>query len=191
MILLTAPRRARNDEETVSALFQGRIAKPLRVRTLTALMAEVLEASREPGAGAAPSAAAPSAGTVGLRVLVADDSPVNRLLIKSMIQKLGYGAVSTAADGAEALRMVLDGTVDLVFMDVQMPELNGLEATQSIRSSTSLARQPVIIALTAGALPEDRERCEAAGMDDYLTKPVRFDELRAMLGLWGERATPA
>jgi CheY-like chemotaxis protein len=84
--------------------------------------------------------------------------------------------------------MVQDGGVDLVFMDVQMPELNGLEATQRIRASASLGMQPVIVALTAGVLAEDRERCEAAGMDDYLTKPVRFEELRAVLTAWSTRS---
>jgi signal transduction histidine kinase/CheY-like chemotaxis protein len=187
LILMSAPRRARPDDEAADALFHGRLMKPLRPRLLAALLAETLDTHAARASVDAASGAAPLSKVTGWRILVADDSPVNRLLIKSMLQKLGNAAVSTAADGAEAMRLVIDGGVDLVFMDVQMPEMNGLEATQRIRASQALAAQPVIIALTAGALPEDRERCEAAGMDDYLTKPVRFEELRAKLAAWSER----
>ncbi|MBW7932702.1 MAG: response regulator [Gemmatimonadaceae bacterium] len=191
IVLMSAPRRTRSNEEPAGDLIQGRLVKPVRVRPLAALLDEVLTTHATHSAGAVASAGAMDDGESALRILIADDSPVNRLLIKSMVQKLGYGAVSTAADGAEAVRMVLDGGTDLVFMDVQMPELNGLEATQRIRQASSLATQPVIIALTASALAEDRERCEVAGMDDYLTKPVRFEELRTMLGAWAERRVTA
>jgi len=174
-------------DEGDAELFRARLAKPPRLSQLVALLSEVLEAQGTTAGEAPTGDDVPAEGAPGLRILVADDSPVNRLLIRSMVRKLGYSAVATASDGAEAVRMVLDGAVDLVFMDVQMPEVNGLEATQRIRTAIGLAVQPVIVALTAGVLPEDRERCEAAGMDDYLTKPVRFEELRAMLATWAAR----
>ncbi len=187
MILMSSPRRLPGDDDSTHALFQGRLVKPLRARPLVALLDEVLEAHAAEVARPVAGVVADEAGTSALRILIADDSPVNRLLIKSMVQKLGYTNVGTASDGAEAVRIILDGGADLVLMDVQMPELNGLEATQRIRQEASLATQPVVIALTAGVLPEDRERCEAAGMNDYLTKPVRFDDLRAMLSTWSDR----
>ena len=185
LLLMTAPRRTAARDDGLGDLYQARLLKPLRVRQLVALLAETLDTwsaeAESPNVGLGAGRGAQSK-----RIVVADDSPVNRLLIKSMMQKLGYIAVSTAADGAEAVRMVLEGGCDIVLMDVQMPEMNGLEATQRIRGA-ALARQPVIIALTAGVLPEDRERCEAAGMDDYLTKPVRFEDLRTMLADWSAR----
>jgi signal transduction histidine kinase/DNA-binding response OmpR family regulator len=182
LILMTPSRRAGGVDDGASELFQAQLHKPPRLRMLSALLSEVLD-THAPAAVEA-GVQTPDANASALRILVADDSPVNRLLIKSMVRKLGYQTVLTAADGAEAVRMVLDGGTDLVFMDVQMPELNGLEATQRIRAAVMDGRRPTIIALTAGVLPEDRERCEAAGMDDYLTKPVRFEELRAMLATW-------
>lgn len=187
LILLVSAKRTDAGAASESALFQARLHKPPRVRQLVALLAEVLDTHANLVTETAPSDDGPDADGMGLRILVADDSPVNRLLIKSMVRKLGYGSVSTAADGAEAIAMVEDGTVDLVFMDVQMPEVNGLDATRAIRRSSKLSTQPVVVALTAGVLPEDRERCEAAGMDDYLTKPVRFEDLRAMLTTWTAR----
>jgi CheY-like chemotaxis protein len=103
-----------------------------------------------------------------------------------MLRKMGYVSLRTASDGVEAVEIVERGDVDLIFMDVNMPELDGLEATRRIRASTKLTTQPVIIALTAGALPEDRERCAAAGMDDYIIKPVRIEQMQAMLATWAQ-----
>ena len=186
LVLMTTPRRVRSvDEETLGGgRFAARLPKPVRTRQLAALLSEILESQTAPIVEPVSLGDAPAGESSGPRILVADDSPVNRLLIKSMMRKLGFGNVATAADGVEAVQSVSDGGVDIVFMDVQMPELNGLEATQRIRSEIPRGKQPVIIALTAGVLPEDRERCEAAGMDDYLTKPVRIEELKALLTGW-------
>ncbi|MEO5823780.1 MAG: response regulator, partial [Vicinamibacteraceae bacterium] len=110
-------------------------------------------------------------GTV-LSVLVAEDNPVNQRVATAMLKRRGH-QVTIADNGAEAVRLVAAQAFDAVFMDVQMPELDGLEATQAIRRSEAGTGQRLpIIAMTAHAMNGDRERCLAAGMDDYLTKPV-------------------
>ncbi len=96
-----------------------------------------------------------------------------------MIEKLGFRA-ELAHDGREALDMARSGKFDIIFMDMQMPEMDGLEATLAIRA-LGLERRPRIVALTANAFDEDRDRCLEAGMDDFLSKPFRVDDLRAKL----------
>jgi CheY-like chemotaxis protein len=114
-------------------------------------------------------------------VLVAEDNPVNQRVVVGLLAKLGCEAI-VVADGARAVASSQGGRFDVILMDCQMPELDGFEATRRIR-----AEQPghvPIIALTAGALDGDRERCLVAGMDDYLAKPVRLEELAAALSKW-------
>ncbi|GAA2574415.1 hypothetical protein GCM10010435_57330 [Winogradskya consettensis] len=114
----------------------------------------------------------------GGRVLLAEDNDVNRTVFKRMIQLLGVEC-DTAADGAEAAEKVLGGTAyDVVLMDLQMPRMDGLEATRQIRGAGSLTP---ILALTATALQGDKERCLAAGMDGHLSKPITLPDLRAAL----------
>jgi CheY-like chemotaxis protein/HPt (histidine-containing phosphotransfer) domain-containing protein len=127
--------------------------------------------------GPAPAAAPPRP----LRVLLAEDNAVNQAVAAGLLRKHGH-AVTTAADGREALAAWERGAFDVILMDVQMPDLDGLEATALLRQreATHGGRVPVV-ALTAYALMGDRERCVAAGMDDYLAKPVREEELLAVL----------
>ncbi|MBI5440171.1 MAG: response regulator [Deltaproteobacteria bacterium] len=115
-----------------------------------------------------------------LRVLVVEDNAVNLLVIEELLKRKGI-RVSSAANGKEALRAVDAAPFDLIFMDVQMPEMDGLEATRALRERGS--RTP-IIGLTAHAMREDRERCLQAGMDDYLPKPVECDVLFRKLDEW-------
>jgi CheY-like chemotaxis protein len=105
---------------------------------------------------------------------------VNRKVALSFLKRLGYQADS-ADNGADLLERLRGSVYDVVFMDVQMPEMDGLEATRRIRRELPAARQPRIVAMTAAAFPEDRARCLDAGMDDYVAKPVGMDELSASL----------
>jgi PAS domain S-box-containing protein len=124
----------------------------------------------------------PRQGRRRLRVLVAEDNAINQLLMRRLIEKVGHD-VLVAGDGREAVAMLEAQPFDVVFMDVQMPELDGMAATAEIRrreAITGAVRLPVI-ALTAAAMKGDRERCLDSGMDGYLTKPVNIRELAALL----------
>jgi signal transduction histidine kinase/CheY-like chemotaxis protein len=116
------------------------------------------------------------------RVLLVEDNPVNQLVAKGMLGKLGCEVI-VAAHGAEALDQLEQSDFDLVLMDCNMPVMDGYEASRQIRRSGRWPQLP-IVALTANAMSEERERCRAAGMSDYLAKPFRREELAALLDLW-------
>jgi CheY-like chemotaxis protein len=139
--------------------------------------------------GTAPAAEAPGppgqpgrqlAGRFPLRILVAEDNPVNQQLAVLLLKKIGYRA-DVAANGLEVLEALGRETYDVVIMDVQMPEMDGLEATRQIHQRWPEARRPHVIAATANVMQEEREACLAAGMDAYLSKPIDKDELAAAL----------
>lgn len=116
------------------------------------------------------------------RILLVEDNPVNQLVAKGMLAKLGC-EVSVAAHGADALEQLEQSPFDLVLMDCNMPVMDGYEASRRIRQSGRWPDLP-IVALTANAMPEERERCRAAGMSDYLAKPFRREELLALIDHW-------
>jgi CheY-like chemotaxis protein len=117
------------------------------------------------------------------RLLLAEDNPVNQLLARGILKSLGY-SVDVADDGTRALAMVQENAYDLIFMDCQMPNMDGFETSAAIRASEPEGRRTPIIALTANAMAGDRERCLNAGMDDYLTKPLRSEPLALALDRW-------
>jgi CheY-like chemotaxis protein len=119
-----------------------------------------------------------------LNILVAEDNIVNQKVAKAILLQFGYQS-DLAVSGKEVVAAVARQKYDLIFMDLHMPEMDGLEATRIIRSRTIRSEQPYIVALTANAMKEDRDLCVAAGMDDYLSKPMRPAEIRAVI----ERAT--
>jgi CheY-like chemotaxis protein/anti-sigma regulatory factor (Ser/Thr protein kinase) len=140
--------------------------------TLRALaVTERPPAARKPASGDLQVAGLPA-----LRIIVAEDNPVNREVVLAFLRRLGYEP-DVAINGVELLDMLARGAYDVIFMDVQMPEVDGLEATRRVRRDFPPAAQPRIIAMTAAAFPEDRARCLEAGMDDYVSKPVAMAEL--------------
>jgi CheY-like chemotaxis protein len=119
-----------------------------------------------------------------MRILLVEDNPINQKVARNLMEQMGYHA-DLAGNGVEALQALQRQPYDIVLMDVLMPEMDGLEATRRIRHQWPPKRQPRIIALTAVAMGGDRERCLAAGMDDYLRKPVQREELQVILERWG------
>jgi CheY-like chemotaxis protein len=117
------------------------------------------------------------------RVLIVEDNPVNRMVVVRRLERSGY-AVDVAVNGLEALDALAKAEYDLVLMDCQMPEMDGYSATEEIRRREGASKHTTIIAMTANALEGDRDLCLAAGMDDYISKPIDWDELKATLARW-------
>jgi CheY-like chemotaxis protein len=120
------------------------------------------------------------AKTIPLSILLVEDNLVNQKVALRFLDRLGYRA-DAVANGLEAVRALQARPYDLVFMDLQMPEMDGFEAAREIRQTVPPERQPRIVALTANALQGDREACLAAGMDDYITKPIKLQDLAATI----------
>jgi signal transduction histidine kinase/DNA-binding response OmpR family regulator/sensor domain CHASE-containing protein len=170
--------------EALERGFRAYVSKPLRRQTLLGGLRDAL-GLEAPEPVIAPADAAPER-PVGrrLRILLAEDNAVNQRVAGRMLEKLGH-RVDTVGNGLEAVTAVLRIPYDVVLMDCQMPECDGFEATARIRAAKGTTG-PVVIALTANAMDGDRQRCLAAGMDDYLTKPLRGDDLHAMLCRWSD-----
>jgi len=176
-IALTALGRREFEKQT---LFAASVTKPIKASRLFDALSEAL-ARTGPSVHVMPASAAPRlADHHPLRILIAEDNPVNQRVALAMVERFGYRA-DLVANGFEAVEAVRRIPYDVVLMDLQMPELDGLGAMRQIRSEHPEGRRPRIIAVTANAFEEDREACLAAGMDDYLSKPVQRDKLEAAL----------
>ncbi len=154
------------------------ITKPLRTTALTHAVATLFNPIA--AAAAAKKSERPIAEEFPLEVLLAEDNAVNQKVALRFLERLGYRA-DAVANGLEVLSTIERHRYDLVLMDLQMPEMDGLEASRQIRLRLPADRQPKIIALTANAMQGDREMCLAAGMDDYITKPVKMHEIAAAI----------
>ena len=167
------------------------VLKPIRQSELREALESVLGTSEQ--TGAIPLISPDSMGdecdrSVPLRVLVAEDNVVNQRLVSRLLEKRGHQVV-VAANGREALEAVERQSFDIVLMDLQMPELDGFEATAALRArEADHGTHLPVIALTAHAMKGDRERCLAAGMDGYLSKPIRPQELDRLLKLHTKRS---
>ena len=155
------------------------LPRPLGRTALHQALQRLLAPQREPCVEPASSATPRSHQA---RVLLVEDNQVNQMVAKGMLTKLGC-QVAVAGHGGEAIAYLEQQPVDLVLMDCNMPVMDGYEATRRIRQSGRWPNLP-IIALTANALPDERERCQAAGMNDYLAKPFRREDLTALLDSW-------
>jgi CheY-like chemotaxis protein len=186
MVLLTSAGSTTEAENEAPGLFSGYVAKPVRFANLVALLAGILARRERQGQEQCSSRATTgSAVRCPLRILVAEDNVINQTLIVRILEKMGYQP-DVVSNGARALQAALAAPYDIILMDVRMPEMDGLEATRRIRERVG-ENQPVIIAVTANALEGDRQMCLDAGMDDYLSKPVKIEVLHKTVDSWGAK----
>ena len=177
--------------EIAGAGFASMLTKPIKQSQLYNVLADVFT-SREHAAQATLNSGSAYDGNLGhrfpLRILMAEDLTVNQKLLQSLLHKFGYRA-DVAGNGLEVLKALERQTYDVILMDVQMPEMDGLEASRQIVKRYPLETRPRIVALTANAMREDQQTCYAAGMDDYLAKPIHTPALQASLvrcGQWAQ-----
>jgi PAS domain S-box-containing protein len=174
--------------ETENALFAAVILKPLKQAHLYSTMIDVL--ARNFSAHLSKRENIPAkvdqlAATLPLKILIAEDNLINQKLALRLLLQLGYTA-DVVANGREVLAIINEKRYDIILMDLHMPLLDGLETTRMIMQTVDASIRPKIIAMTADAMSGDRERCIDAGMDDYISKPVRLEGLRDTLKFYGE-----
>jgi CheY-like chemotaxis protein len=195
LVLLTSMGVRRDDPQIAGAGFASCLTKPIKPVQLQETLVRVLGGGKfSPSLPRVPVAFKldPLLATrLPLRVLLCDDNVINQKVALRLLQQMGYRA-DVAVDGVEALVALDRQPYDLVFMDLQMPRMDGLEATRAIRERQldntlfpNYADRIIIVAMTASAMQGDRERCLAAGMDDYIAKPVRLEDMRNMVERWG------
>jgi two-component system sensor histidine kinase/response regulator len=183
LIILTSVGR-RGDASRLEAIgCSAYLLKPIKqaqlADALRAVLGQVMDASMAPTARLITRHVL--AEQKGPRLLLVEDNPINRKLAVALLNRAGY-AVATAEDGQQAIDAVKRETFGVVLMDVQMPEMDGFEATARIRALGGPRGNTPIVAMTAHAMKGDRERCLAAGMDDYVSKPIQSEELFAAIG---------
>ncbi len=187
--------------------WSGALAKPVRLSWLVAairrapdvpagrsafatretLLREMEHAAPAPLHEHAP--ASPAEPPRSFHVLVVEDNPTNQKVVRRMLEKQGHD-VGIATNGLEALDRLATADWDLVFMDCQMPQMDGFEATRQIRAMAGERAATPIVALTANAMASDRDACLAVGMDDFVTKPVRPEDIQRALARWAGRPSP-
>jgi CheY-like chemotaxis protein len=196
LVLLTSMGVRSDHPDFASASFASCLNKPIKPVQLQEALVRVLSGAKPAFRRTAPNAKLDPAlaSRLPLRVLLCDDNVINQKVALRLLQQMGYRA-DLAANGLEALAALEARPYDLIFMDVMMPEMGGLEATAAIRQRQKQRVQfpnykspMIIIAMTANAMQGDREKCLAAGMDDYLAKPVRPEDMRTIVERWGVRA---
>ena len=195
LILLTSMGVKTNQPEVAEIGFASCLTKPLKPAQLQQVLLRVVSGAKPP-ARKAPikTKLDPNlAQRLPVKVLLCDDNAINQKVAARVLQQMGYEA-DLAGNGLEALAALDRQPYELIFMDVMMPEMNGFEATTAIRERQKQNPvQPnykdsiVIVAMTANAMQGDREKCLAAGMDDYMPKPVRPEDVRKIMELWGEK----
>jgi signal transduction histidine kinase/CheY-like chemotaxis protein len=191
LILLTSVAQREETRQALNVTLAAALTKPIRRSSLFNTLALVTGQAPQPAAHPlrpllTPPESGPEQGQPRLRILVAEDNAVNQKLIERLLDKLGYQAEVTS-NGVEALATLASAPYAAVLMDCQMPEMDGYEATRTIRQREATAILPThlpIIAMTANAMRGDREKCLAAGMDDYISKPVKSGELKTILTRW-------
>ena len=186
LVLFSSAASLRNRSDARWKNFAGSFTKPVKKAQLRDALLQALGQRGLPSGPMTRERRAVLAESCPLRLLLVEDNVVNQKVASHFLGQMGYRR-DVAANGVEALQAMERQDYDVILMDIQMPEMDGYEATREIRRRFIGCRAPQIIALTAGAMEEDREKCLACGMDDYLSKPLRIDEVEEKLRLAAER----
>ncbi len=168
-------------------LFDAQLSKPVKLTDLFELVLSVMSENRNRKKNIADhNVDKKLSDKLPLRILLAEDNFTNQELVVTLMRKMGY-TIDAVENGRKALEIMEQKPYDIILMDVQMPVMNGLEATQAIIEKYPEPERPFIIAITANAMPGDRERFLEAGMVDYLSKPIRFKDVQDVLVRWGRK----
>jgi CheY-like chemotaxis protein/HPt (histidine-containing phosphotransfer) domain-containing protein len=195
LVMLTS--LGRRDMDTQGVEFAALLHKPIKPSQLYNALISIFAEQEQAGHLLTPPEAtgvqfdARLGQRLPLRILLAEDNTVNQKLALRLLERMGYRA-DVAGNGLEALEALQRQSYDVILMDVQMPEMDGLEASRAIHEGWPAEQRPRIVAMTANAMQGDREECLAAGMEDYLTKPIQITALQEALeraGLWAKRRT--
>ena len=189
-IVLMMPLGKNHESDLSRVVFAHTVSKPVKPAQLCAVLERALLSPRIPTRlPETPKTDLPLATRLPLRILLVDDNSINLKVAVRILQQIGYEP-DTATNGCEALEALDRKPFDMIFMDVMMPEMDGLEATRLLRKRQMTGQQThyppriIVVAMTAHAMQGDREKCLAAGMDDYLSKPVRPKDVRDMIERW-------
>ena len=196
LVLLTSMGVRSDNPDFANASFASCLTKPIKPAQLQQVLVQLLSGAKQQASKIPANAKLDPkmASRLPLKILLCDDNIINQKVALRLVQQMGYRA-DLSANGLEALAALDKQPYDLIFMDVMMPEMGGLDATRIIRErQQKRAEFPnykpniIIVAMTANAMQGDREKCLAAGMDDYLAKPVRLEDIRTIIEKWGALA---
>lgn len=182
IVLLTSIGKQVNKES--EDLFSAYLLKPIKLSQLFNILVNILSKDNLYIAEKPKNITEITTEKIPLKILLAEDNVINTKLAVRIFEKMGY-MIDSVSNGLEVLEMIKTRLYDIIFMDVQMPEMDGLEATKYIINNYPKEIRPRIIAMTAGAMAEDREKCIQSGMDDYISKPILVDDLQKTILKWG------
>ncbi len=186
MIMLTSVGKQEENEKQFKELFAAYLSKPVKQSYLLDVLLKVFsEEVKQKLLAADNQKQADLNEKVPLRILVAEDNIINQKLVLKILQQLGYIS-EVASNGVEVIEALRRQYYDIVFMDIQMPEMDGIETTKYIHNHWKKENRPVIIAMTANAMKGDRERFISEGMDDYISKPIIMEEVHNLIRKWGK-----
>jgi CheY-like chemotaxis protein len=196
LVLLTSMGIRQDNQELAGLSFASCLTKPIKPAQLHEVLSRVVSGTKPLARKAPVSKLDPSmAARLPLRILLCDDNLINQKVAARLLLQMGYKA-EIANNGLECIQIIEQKPFDLIFMDVQMPEMDGLEATRTIRAYQKNPSQKghfkpniAIVAMTANAMQGDREKCLDSGMDDYLAKPIRPEDMRVIVERWGSKVS--
>jgi signal transduction histidine kinase/DNA-binding response OmpR family regulator/HPt (histidine-containing phosphotransfer) domain-containing protein len=183
LVMLTSLNKQEIYQQSQENNFAAIVSKPIQQSQLYGILMQIFTGRplKVVDSSLLPSSRKILAQSLPLRILVAEDAPINQEVIRLLLEKLGYKA-DIVSNGVETLKFLRRQSYDVVLMDIQMPQMDGLAATRQICQEWSPQTRPRIIAMTAEVAPGDREKCLQAGMNDYIAKPIRLEELRKAIG---------